>query len=285
MEREAFVSLQADGIPFRLRAEADLTWLRGYGAVFRVMDQQSSGNLCFGVEGPYGRLFIKYAGARTVNYAGRPEDAVERLKRSAVLYGENFHGCLIPLLAHGPAGEGYATIFPWKDAQPLSAVQSGDGVRNHLRKLPLTDKLGMLDGVFDLHALLAASGIIAVDFSDEHVLIDFDERKAWVCDIDLYRKLPSFNTRGRMPGSPRFLAPEEYVMGAALLQDTTVYKMGALAYEFFGDNFDRGRASWTGPRELYEIAERAVREERKQRYGAVREFLLEWRTAVSQIRL
>ena len=64
------LSLEMDGVPFRLLQETDLRWLRGYGTVFRVMDMLPSGNLCFGVQGPYGRLFIKYAGARTVRYGG-----------------------------------------------------------------------------------------------------------------------------------------------------------------------------------------------------------------------
>ena len=81
------------------------------------------------------------------------------------------------------------------------------------------------------------------------------------------------------------LAPEEYVMGDALGEDTTVYKLGALAFEFFGDNADRSRDAWKGPAALYPVAERATRDNRKQRYAAVREFLTAWRDGVSQTRL
>ena len=279
------LSLEMDGVPFRLLQETDLRWLRGYGTVFRVMDMLPSGNLCFGVQGPYGRLFIKYAGARTVRYGGRPQDAVEWLKHSARLYARHTHPRLVPLLAHGPAGDGYATVFPWQDAQPLRPDPPSDQTRLRLRRLPLADRLSMLDGVFDLQALLAGEGLIAVDFTDEHVLIDLEQKRALVCDIDLYKEKPAFNTRGRMPGSPRFLAPEEYVMGDTLGEDTTVYKLGALAFEFFGDNADRSRDAWKGPAALYPVAERATRDSRKQRYAAVREFLTAWRDGVSQTRL
>lgn len=280
-----FPLFQVDGITFQLRTWTELDWLRGYGTVFSVMDQLPSGNLCFGVDGPYGRLFIKYAGARTVRYGGKPEDAVQWLRHGAELYQRCAHPALIPMLAHGPAGEGYVTIFPWQDALPLRPMPPSDWVRTQVRKLPLVQSLRMLDGVYDLHAVLAAAGLIAVDFTDEHVLIDFTNQRALVCDIDQYKQKPAFNTRGRMPGSPRFLAPEEYVMGDALNEDTTVYKLGALAFEFFGDNFDRSADTWMGPPKLYDVAARAVFENRKKRHATVRDFLTAWRGAVSDTRL
>ena len=276
---------QIDGIPFRLRQWADLSWIGGYGRVFQVMDQLTSGNLCFGVEGPYGRLFIKFAGAETVNCAGTAEDAVRWLQRGAQLYQRCAHPCLIPMLTHGAVNGGYATVFPWRDAPPLRPDPPTDAVRAEVRALPLIRQLAMLDGIFDLHALLAANGLVAVDFTDEHVLIDFSGMQALVCDIDMYKDQPAFNTRGRMPGSPRFLAPEEYEMGNWLGEDTTVYKLGALAFEFFGENYERSAELWLGPRQLYPVAERATRERRQDRYATVKEFLTAWRNTVSGLKL
>lgn len=280
-----FPVFELDGIPFQMRSYADLEWLRGYGRVFRVMDQSTSGNLCFGVEGPYGRLFVKYAGAQPINYGGKPEDAVKWLMHGAELYRRHFHGCLIPMLTCGPVSGGFAAVFPWQDALPLRPIPPTDRVRARVRRLPLVDRLSMLDGIFDLHALLAAGGLVAVDFTDEHVLIDFEKKRALVCDIDQYRSRPAFNTRGRMPGSPRFLSPEEYVMGDELGEDTTVFKLGALAFEIFGDNAERTKAAWIGPADLYPVAARAVQEKRTLRYATVREFMLDWRAKVSEIKL
>ena len=55
---------QIDGVPYMALEEPDLSWLRPYGTVFRVFDQQNSGNLCFGVEGRFG-------GARFVSTSRR----------------------------------------------------------------------------------------------------------------------------------------------------------------------------------------------------------------------
>ena len=117
-----------DGVPYMALEEPDLCWLRPYGTVFRVMDRQYSGNLCFGVDGRFGRLFIKYAGAKTVHYRGKPQNAVSALKEAMPLYDRE-HPALTKLLAHGPAGDGYAAIFAWRDALPLHAVHGPSAMK------------------------------------------------------------------------------------------------------------------------------------------------------------
>lgn len=278
-ERNQKITLQMDGIAFDLREKTDLSWIRPYGKVFYVYDRLTSGNLCFGVEGKYGKLFIKFAGARTVNYAGRPEDAIFTLQKAMPLYSIR-HPSLTRLLAHGPAGDGYAAIYAWQDAPVLWPSPPDPAVLERVRRLQLSRSLKMLDGVFDLHGALAMEGYIAVDFSDENLLVHFDRDEMTVCDIDLYRKKPAVNDRGRMHGSSRFLAPEEYTLGASLDESTTVYAMGMLAFEIFGDQQERTRKNWTGPRALYDVAEKATKEKRAERYPSMRAFLNAWRSAV-----
>ncbi len=278
-ERDGSVFL-IDGIPYTALEEPDLHWLRPYGTVFQVMDRQFSGNLCFGVEGSYGRLFVKYAGARTLHYRGKPEQAILTLKNAMPLY-DRPHPALTRLLAHGPAGDGYAAIFAWRDALPLRS-SFGPSAGDRARRLPLEKSLRMLDMVFDLHLNLAQDGIVAVDFYDGNVLIDFEQNEAIVCDIDLYRRKPAFNDRGRMWGSSRFMAPEEYQLDAALDETTTEYNMAALAFAFYGDNSDRSRHAWRAPYCLWEVAHRAVSESKSDRYPSLRAFLDAWREAVGQ---
>ena len=273
------LTLEIDGISFQARQRPDLRWIRPYGRVFRVFDRQASGNLCFGVDGPYGKLFIKYAGAQPVNYSGRPADAAYTLQKAVSLYAHP-HPALIRLLAHGPAGEGYAAIFAWEEGEALRAMPPDLAVRDRVRRLQIGRSLKMLDMVFDLHASLAQEGMVAVDFWDGNLLIDFQRDRAVVCDIDLYRRRPAFNDRGRMQGSSRFLSPEEYTLGAALDESTTVYAMGALAFEFYGDNMNRAREQWVGPAALFPVAEKATREKREERYPTLRVFLDAWREAV-----
>ncbi len=273
-------SFQIDGVPYAALEEPDLRWLRPYGTVFAVLDKQYSGNLCFGVDGPYGRLFVKYAGARTVRFRGKPENAVLALRNAMPLYSRQ-HPALTRLLAHGPTDAGYAAFFQWRDALPLRSA-GGPSAMDRARRLPLEKSLGMLDSVFDLHLALAQDGIVAVGFSDASVLVDFDRDEAVVCDISLYRPKPAFNDRGRMPGSSSFMAPEEYELDAALDETTMEYNMAALAFAFFGSNEDRSRHAWNAPYCLWEVASRASSESKADRYPSMRAFLDAWREAVGR---
>ena len=62
------VTLFPDGVPCALQEAFDLSFLRQWGKVFRVFDQEDSGNLCFGLEDETHRYFVKFAGARPVRY-------------------------------------------------------------------------------------------------------------------------------------------------------------------------------------------------------------------------
>ena len=268
-----------DGIAFSAREMPDLSWLPAYGRVFRVLDQQLSGNLCFGVEGKYGRLFIKYAGARTLHYTGHPHQAIETLKNAMPLY-QRAHPSLTKLLGHGPTREGYAAIFAWQDAQPLYAAGPTPAL-SRVRRISWASALAMLEGLFDLQAQLADEGYVAVDFSEDNILIDFTRDRAILCDIDLYKKKPLINDRGKMPGLPRLMAPEEYQPNASLDDGVTVYHMGMLAFSFFGDVQHPGKETWHGPDALYPVAEKAINRKREKRYPSARAFLQAWREAVA----
>lgn len=277
------VNCRIDGISFQLRVPEDFSWLQKYGTVFQVLDQQTSGNLCFGVDGLYGRLFIKYAGAHTVNYAGHPLDAAITLQKAMPLYEEK-HPALTELLAHGPVANGYAAVFAWQEGLPLRGA-NGEKNIHQLRILPRWQILSMLDGVYDLHQHLAEKGYIAVDFYDGNLLVDMAAGKMWVCDVDLYRNKPAYNDRGRMPGSSRFMSPEEFRLGAPLTESTTVFNLGALAFEAFGDNMDRKKKNWHGPSVLFDVAARATDENPFRRYATVRAFLSAWREAVKLLNI
>ena len=41
---------ELDGIPYKLKRPFDFSFLHEYGSVFRIYDDQDSGNICFGVE-------------------------------------------------------------------------------------------------------------------------------------------------------------------------------------------------------------------------------------------
>src|SRR5438067_2020576 len=83
----------------------------------------------------------------------------------------------------------------------------------------------------------------------ERLLVDFTSGALKVVDIDGYRRGPSVNDMGRMFGSTRYMAPEEFELGAVLDQRTTVFTLGRLAWHF-GTRLSERAADFCGPPEL-----------------------------------
>jgi len=70
---------QLDGVSFRLAAPFDFGFLHRYGTVFKVFDDQDSGNICFGVKASdRRRYFVKYAGASPIQYRGTRDSSPGR---------------------------------------------------------------------------------------------------------------------------------------------------------------------------------------------------------------
>ena len=86
---------------------------------------------------------------------------------------------------------------------------------------------------------------------------------------------------GRMWGSSRFMSPEEFELGAVIDEITNVYTMGATAFAFItdGDAWEKGFEKWTLSKELFDVAKRAVSDERSERQQTINEFIEEWRAA------
>ena len=278
-----------DGVQFGLRAEHDLSWLHEYGRVFAVFDQQDSGNICFGVDDGTTRRFIKYAGAPTLYYDGGPGDAIYRLQQAISIYEAIQHPNLIKLLDHFALPGGYAAIFEWVDGDCLHAHWNFQHYPKYTHPqspnvrfaaLPLEAKLECLASIYSLHQRVTKAGYVAIDFYDGSVMYDFATGHTTICDIDLYKKAPYTNEMGRLWGSSRFMSPEEYVLGAQIDEVTNVFTMGALAFEFLGNNRERTLAEWHAPRALFEVASQATSANRVERYPSIAAFCAAWDEAV-----
>ena len=57
-----------------------------------------------------------------------------------------------------------------------------------------------------------------------------------VIDLDSYHMGSFINSMGRMAGSSRFMAPEEFELGATIDERTTVFTMGRTAAVLMSDN-------------------------------------------------
>ena len=268
---------QTDGIPYNLKAPFNSTFLRRYGKVFKVFDGQDSGNIAFGVADGDARYFVKFAGAPTVNAVVSAEEAIANLKRTVPIYQDLAHPNLVKLLSFEDIGGGFATVFAWTDAECMHAMYP----ESRRRFLLMDDetRLSVYDAILTFHAHVAARRYVAIDFYDGSIMYDFTSRHTLLCDIDFYSKTPYVNQMGRMWGSSRFMSPEEYTHGATIDEITNVYAMGAAAFALFGDERDRRMATWRMSPALFEVASKAVSDQREHRQPSIAALMNEWKAA------
>ncbi|WP_040949771.1 serine/threonine protein kinase [Gorillibacterium massiliense] len=276
-----------DGITFKMKTPYDFGFLRRYGKVFTVFDDQDSGNICFGVEGIEGiegaegdgkKLFVKYAGAPTAEYEGEPADAIARLKWAVAVYQDLAHPHLIAYRFSEEVGGGFAAVFDWVDAECMGKQYPVS--RAKFMELPLGTMERIFDDILAFHLHVINRGYVAIDFYDGSILYDFAANRTYLCDIDFYAKRPVTNTMGRMWGSSRFMSPEEFTLGAPIDELTNVFLMGAVAFALFGGEMDRTFTKWKISTPFYQVALKAVEESRAGRYPTLKEFSEAWRAAV-----
>lgn len=265
---------QLDGISFRMREPFDFSFVHRWGRVFRVFDDQDSGNICFGTEQDGERFFLKFAGAPTARYEGKAADAVNRLKAALPVYRELRHPCLIELLEEAEIGSGYLAVFRWTDGVCMGKQYPES--RAKFLTLPMAARERVFSDILDFHMQAAKRGYVAVDFYDGSILYDFEAEKTVLCDIDFYRKGPFVNEMGRLWGSSRFMSPEEFTLGAGIDEVTNVFLMGAVAFALFGGELDRSRGCWQLDGQRYSAALRAVSDDRTQRFQSLRDFAAAW---------
>ena len=262
-----------DGVHYRMKKDYDFSFLREYGKVFAVYDDQDSGNICFGTEKNSERYFVKFAGAPTARYQGTPKDAIARLKATLPVYRELKHKTLMEFVEAKDIANGFAMVFKWVDgdcmgrAYPLSHKRFMD--------LPIAARHEVFRDLLNFFVYIASQNYVAIDFYDGSILYDFETGKTTVCDIDFFRKQPTFNDMGRMWGSSRFQAPEEFRRGDALDEVTNVYTLGATAFALFGE-YERSRDKWQLNDKLFAIATKAVSAERKDRFASIEELQRSW---------
>ena len=146
--------------------------------------------------------------------------------------------------------------------------------------LPLQDRLAVFKEVLSFFEYTASRGYVAVDFYDGSVLYDFKNKKTTVCDIDFFQNQPYVNPMERLWGSSRFQAPEEYQQGAVIDEITNVYTIGAFAFALFGE-YSRTAEKWQLSANLYEVAAKAVSDDRLFRQRSIQQFRKEWEAALN----
>lgn len=261
------------GTSIRLKNPFDFSFLEKYGTVFKVVDNfYGSGNICFGVENNGKKYFIKFAGAPKEKFDfGTTEQAIEWLKEARQVYQDLAHENLIKLVKSEETSGGYVNIFEWVHAECIGYPSPP---RQKFLNLSVENKLRAFEDILNFHAHVAEKGYVAIDFYADQIMYDFENDKTIICDIDFYQKSPYYGDKGTW-GSSNFVSPEECTPGLRVDEITMVYTMGATAFSIFSD-YDRSPEKWTLNKPAYDVAKKAVSDDRDIRQQSIRQFMQEW---------
>jgi serine/threonine-protein kinase len=249
-------------------------WLGAHGEVFAEFLRQDSGCRAYGVLLNGERWFVKHA---------VESRATASLQRAIALHDRVRHRAIIGVQDVFPTSIGPALAYPWRSGQslyPADAVGPEGGVgsqaaHRRFRRLPLLEVVRAIDDIIDAHVAVCAAGFVAVDLYDGCFLYDFEQRSMQICDLDEYRPGPFTVEGGRMPGSRRFMAPEELIRGAVIDERTTVFNLGRTAALLLQSD-DGG---WRGSDALNEVLVAATHDDPAERHATVAELASAWRAA------
>ena len=143
-----------DSIPFKLKSAFDFSFMKEYGTVFKIYDDQDSGNICFGTEKDGQRYFVKFAGAPTEQYSGDPADAIVRLKATLPVYSALKHKNLIELVEAKEIAGGFAMVFKWATGNCMGRMYPAQ--HKKFMALPVQDKLNVFADILDFFEYIAS---------------------------------------------------------------------------------------------------------------------------------
>ena len=255
-----------------------IEFLRACGEVFARFGEetQDSGNISYGVDVAGRRFFVKTPGEPGFSTPGADHRARGGILRNAAALARSLTHRGLPALHHiVEAPDGPLLVYDWVEGLLLRVeaeerTRPGSSFYRFLR-LPRETILRALDGIYDVHHRLAQQGWIACDFYDGSVIYDFEREAVHLVDLDLYRRGPFVNEMGRMFGSSRFMAPEEFTRGARIDERTTVFTLGRAAAVFLARHGDGDGVSG--------VVERACRENPAERFPTMASFFEGWMSA------
>ncbi|MFI6782594.1 hypothetical protein [Micromonospora sp. NPDC050276] len=98
----------------------------------------------------------------------------------------------------------------------------------------------------------------------------------WLIDLDEYRPGPFVLDADRLPGSRRYMAPEEFVRGTVIDQRTTVYTLGRTIWHLLDSPH-----GWRGAPSQARLATHATQATTGDRLPDVRELVGAWRATLT----
>ncbi|MGQ7754416.1 serine/threonine protein kinase (plasmid) [Streptomyces sp. WC2508] len=247
------------------------------GTVFQRFEEQDSGCISYGLLVSGQRWFVK--GSSTP--AG-----ISSLRRAVSFHERVSHSSIVPLEHSFATDDGVVLVYPWMNGEvlyhPTLSRHGGRAVPGspmaRFREQPLPRIHSALASIFSAHLAVEEAGFVAVDFYDGCMLYDFDEHRMMLCDLDEYRDAPFVLETDRLPGSTRFMAPEQSARGSLIDTRTTVFTLGR-TLRLLMDAGDEEK-QWRGTPEQMAVVRAATATAPERRFSSVRSLVDAWQATI-----
>ena len=180
--------------------------------------------------------------------------------------------------------DGFTVVYNWVNGEGLRPERELSAGEMHPRDrfcaLPAAEIIDALNVIYDVHFLIEKQGFIAEDFYDGCIIYDFEKKQIHLYDFDHYHPAPFVNDQGRLYGSSRFMAPEEFQKGERIDERTNVFMLGRTAFVLLANNSDL-RNDWKGNDAMWQVAKKATNMNKQLRYHSVEEFVSAWHAAMA----
>ena len=294
------MKFRIDNIEYNLKEKQDFSWLSEYGTVFSCIDQTGSGCILFGVESKDKKLFVKIAGANTMYAEVSQMESVDLLKKAVENYKNIKHPNLIKLVDSFEKKDLYVAIFEWVDGECLFDHWNFEMYKQDLsivtpaakfNALDTSKKLDVIKKLFMFFIATKNAGFVAVDFYDSSIIYNFETDEVHFCDIDLFRKVPTYNDLGEgYFGTKRLKAPEENELGACIDEKTNMFTLGAIIFDMLSkkdndnikERYLKGHfipcsfEDFTLSKQSYDVLLKATSLNRNERFENLEEFFNAW---------
>jgi serine/threonine-protein kinase len=187
---------------------------------FAVFDQQDSGCISYGVERAGRRLFVKTAAT---------SPGQKSLRRAITFHRLVHHPAIVHPLDVVDAEDITSLTYPWCPGEVLNHATRSGSNRSALARFRLLDVEivhAAIETTLEAHRAVTAASFVSVDLYDGCFLYDFDRQVMRLVDLDEYRPGPFTVETERLPGSRRYMAPEEFRRGDTVDERTTVFHLG-----------------------------------------------------------
>ena len=232
---------------------------------FAAYEEQDSGCRSYGIEIDGERRHVKIA---------TTPDAEASLRNAVRFHAVVHHPAIIAPVA--VIEEPRLTIVaPWIDGITLNQATVHGADRSGLQRFreePLDVVLAALDRILDAHVAVAEAGFVAVDLYDGCFHFDLARSTMYLIDLDEYRPGPFTVEIDRLPGSARYVAPEEWQRGATIDERTTVFVLGRTLHHLL-DRPD----GWRGSAPQRAVVDHATAASPTDRPASVEELVGAWR--------